>query len=257
MHNDDLCYVSATEALALFKAKKLSPRELMTAIIDRAERVNPAINCFADRYFEEALEQARAAEKIYMSDDVKPGVLEGIPLAVKDAQRVAGRRTTHGSLIFKDNVDDHSDPMIARLQKAGAIVFARTTTPEFCLSGVTHSRIWGVTRNPWNTDWGPGGSSGGSGAALAAGLALSAPAAAQSLSDCDWRASAWLVANTATIAQARAIQGLFDDGRARRDMSGLRSEGRKDNEGWRPSATRLPHSDSVYSLRRLAVVANS
>lgn len=171
MHNDDLCYLSATEALALFKSKKLSPRELMAAIIDRAERVNPAINCFADRYFDEALERAQAAENIYMSGDLKPGALEGIPLAVKDAQRVAGRRTTHGSLIFKDNVDDHSDPMVDRLQKAGAIIFARTTTPEFCLSGVTHSRIWGVTRNPWNTDWGPGGSSGGSGAALASGIA--------------------------------------------------------------------------------------
>ncbi len=96
--------------------------------------------------------------------------LEGVPLAVKDAQRVKGKRTTHGSLIFKDNIDDHSDPMIERLQKAGAIIFARTTTPEFCLSGVCHSRIWGITRNPWNLDYGPGGSSGGSGAALAAGL---------------------------------------------------------------------------------------
>ena len=171
MHNDDLCYLSATDALDLFKAKTLSPVELMTAIIARAERVNPAINCFADRYFEEAMEKARAAERIYMGKGGKPGKLEGIPLAVKDAQRVAGKRTTHGSLIFRDNVDDHSDPQIARLQKAGAIIFARTTTPEFCLSGITASRMWGITRNPWNTDWGPGGSSGGSGAALAAGLA--------------------------------------------------------------------------------------
>ena len=93
-----------------------------------------------------------------------------MPLAVKDAQRLKGKRTTQGSLIFKDWVDDHSDPMIERLQKAGAVILARTTTPEFCLSGITASRIWGVTRNPWNTEWGPGGSSGGSGAALAAGL---------------------------------------------------------------------------------------
>ena len=171
MSNEDLCYLTATEALRLFKSRKLSPRELMAALIGQAERVNPAINCFADRYFEEVMEEARAAEAIYTSRSARPGALEGIPLAVKDAQRVAGRRTTYGSLIFRDSVDDHSDPMIARLQKAGAIVFARTTTPEFCLSGVTHSRMWGVTRNPWNTDWGPGGSSGGSGAALAAGLA--------------------------------------------------------------------------------------
>jgi Asp-tRNA(Asn)/Glu-tRNA(Gln) amidotransferase A subunit family amidase len=171
MTNDDICYVSASEALRLFKARKLSPVELLSALIGRAERVNPAINCFADRYFDEALDQARASEARYMKRGARTAPLDGIPLAVKDAQRVAGKRTTHGSLIFKDSIDDHSDPMIERLQKAGAIIFARTTTPEFCLSGVCHSRIFGTTRNPWNTDWGPGGSSGGSGAALAAGLA--------------------------------------------------------------------------------------
>jgi len=170
MSNEDLCYLSATEALKLFKSRKLSPRELTAALIARTEGVNPKVNCFADRYFDEAMDQARAAEARYMKRGARTLPLEGIPLAVKDAQRVAGKRTTHGSLIFKDTVDTHSDPMIERLQEAGAIVFARTTTPEFCLSGITASRIWGITRNPWNTDWGPGGSSGGSGAALAAGL---------------------------------------------------------------------------------------
>ena len=170
MSNEDLCYLSATAALALFKKRKLSPLELMTDLIARSERVNPAINCFADRYFEQALLKARAAEARYMKRSAETAPLTGIPLAVKDAQRVAGKRTTHGSLIFKDSIDENSDPMIERLETAGAIIFARTTTPEFCLSGVTHSRIWGVTRNPWNTEWGPGGSSGGSGAALAAGL---------------------------------------------------------------------------------------
>ena len=105
-----------------------------------------------------------------MKRGFKPRALEGIPLLVKDAQRVKDKRTTHGSLIFDNNIDDHSDPQIERLEKAGAIIFGRTTTPEFCLSGVTHSRIWGITRNPWNLDYGPGGSSGGSGAALAAGF---------------------------------------------------------------------------------------
>ena len=171
MSNEDLCYLTATAALALFKKRKLSPLELMTAMISRAERINPKINCFADRYFEQALLKARGAEVRYMKRRTETAELEGIPLAVKDAQRVAGKRTTHGSLIFKDSLDEHSDPMIERLENAGAIIFARTTTPEFCLSGVTHSRIWGVTRNPWNAEWGPGGSSGGSAAALAAGLA--------------------------------------------------------------------------------------
>lgn len=170
MRDDDLCYLSASEALSLFRSRQLSPRELLAALIDRAERVNPALNCFADRYHDEAMAQAAKAEARYGAKGAKPRPLEGLPLAVKDAQRVKGKRTTQGSLILKDHVDDHSDPQIERLQRAGAVVFARTTTPEFCLSGVTKSRIWGVTRNPWNPEWGPGGSSGGSGAALAAGL---------------------------------------------------------------------------------------
>lgn len=170
MRNDDICYLTATEAVALFRKRKLSPVELLTAMIARTERANPRINCFADCYFEEALNRARQSEARYMKRGAKTAPLDGVPLAVKDAQRVKGKRTTQGSLIFKDWVDDHSDPMIDRLEAAGANIFARTTTPEFCLSGITASRIWGITRNPWNTDWGPGGSSGGSGAALAAGL---------------------------------------------------------------------------------------
>jgi len=170
MTNDDLCYLSATEALSLFARRKLSPVDLMAALIARAERVNPKVNCFADRYLDEAMAKAKRAEARYMKRGARTGALEGVPLAVKDAQRVGGKRTTQGSLIFKDWVDERSDPMIERLEKAGAIIFARTTTPEFCLSGITASCIWGVTRNPWNREWAPGGSSGGSGAALAAGL---------------------------------------------------------------------------------------
>jgi Asp-tRNA(Asn)/Glu-tRNA(Gln) amidotransferase A subunit family amidase len=170
MTEENLCYLSATQALRLFRSRKLKPTELLAALLARAAQFNPSINCFAGQYWDEAMAAAQRADKRYGKRDATTRPLEGIPLAVKDAQRVKGQRTTHGSLIFKDNVDDHSDPMIERLQDAGAIIFARTTTPEFCLHGVTHSRIWGITRNPWNPDWGPGGSSGGSGAALASGL---------------------------------------------------------------------------------------
>ena len=126
--DEDLCYLPASEALALFRDRKLSPAELMRAIIARAEAVNPKINCFADRYFDEAMAKAKASEARYARGEAA-GPLDGIPLAVKDAQRLKGKRTTHGSLIFKDSVDDRSDPMIERLENAGAIAFARTTTP--------------------------------------------------------------------------------------------------------------------------------
>jgi Asp-tRNA(Asn)/Glu-tRNA(Gln) amidotransferase A subunit family amidase len=170
MTDDDLCYLTAHAALKLFRARKLSPVELLEAQIKRIEAVNPSINCLTDRYFEEALDRAKLSEKRYSTKSGKTRPLEGIPLAVKDAQRVKGKRTTHGSLIFIDNIEDHSDPMIERLETAGAIIHTRTTTPEFCLSGACHSRAWGTTHNPFNPDYGPGGSSGGSGAALAAGL---------------------------------------------------------------------------------------
>ncbi|TMJ37939.1 MAG: amidase [Alphaproteobacteria bacterium] len=170
MTDDDLCYLTAKDALKLFRARKISPVDIIKAQIARSEVINPAINCFTDRYFEEALDQAKAAEAVYASRSERPRPLEGVSLAVKDAQRLKGTRTTHGSLIFIDNIEDHSDPMIERLSSAGAVIHVRTTTPEFCLSGVCHSRAWGTTHNPFNMDYGPGGSSGGSGAALAAGL---------------------------------------------------------------------------------------
>jgi Asp-tRNA(Asn)/Glu-tRNA(Gln) amidotransferase A subunit family amidase len=170
MTEDEICYLSASSALKLFKARKLSPIDLLNALIKRSERLNPAINCFTDYYYDETLARAKTAETKY-ARRIKTQALEGLPLAVKDAQRMNGKRTTHGSLIFKNaEPDDHSEPMIERLEIAGANIFSRTTTPEFCLSGACHSRIWGVTHNPWNLEYGPGGSSGGSAAALAAGL---------------------------------------------------------------------------------------
>lgn len=172
MNDIELCYLPATEALSLFRRRALSPVELMQALIRRAEAVNPGINAFADTYYDEAMAKARLAEEQYASDSATPRPLEGLPVAVKDAQRIAGKRTTYGSLIFKDNIDDRSDPMIERLEEAGAIIHARTTTPEFCLSGVCYTRMWGITRNPFNADYGPGGSSGGSAASLAAGTSL-------------------------------------------------------------------------------------
>jgi amidase len=171
MNDLELCYLPATQALSLFRRRELSPVELLEALIRRIEAVNPSINALADTYFDEALAKARLAEEQYARPDGSPRRLEGLAVAVKDAQRISGRRTTYGSLIFKDNVDDRSDPMIERLEEAGAIIHVRTTTPEFCLSGACHSRMWGITRNPFNRDYGPGGSSGGSAAALAAGAA--------------------------------------------------------------------------------------
>lgn len=163
----DLCYLSAKEAIQQFRAKTLSPVDLMQAIIERAEAVEPQINAFSFTYFEEALTAAKAAEEAYMRGDAR--ALEGIPFAVKDESYIAGYPTTNGSLLMQDFVPDTTSPCVQRALDAGAIVHARTTTPEFSVAVTTWSKLWGVTRNPWNVAMTPGGSTGGGSAALAAG----------------------------------------------------------------------------------------
>ncbi len=172
---DDLCYLSATEAITRFKSRQLSPVELMRALIERAEKVEPLINAFTDEYFDQALKQAKTAEKRYLGKGDKPRPLEGIPVAIKDEYLVKGQRTTYGCSVFENYIADSTTPCIERLLEAGAIIHARTTTPQFSMLTVTHSPLWGVTRNPWNLEYTCGGSTGGSAAALAAGTTTLAP----------------------------------------------------------------------------------
>jgi amidase len=168
MH-DDLHYLSARDALARFAARTLSPVELMQALIARTGQVERRINAFTERWFDRALAQAREAEARYAGRGVSPRPLEGIPVAIKDDTPIAGSRTTSGSLIYEHHVDRVTAPIAERLLAAGAIVHARTTAPEFSAAGVTWSRLWGITRNPWNPAFSPGGSSGGAAASLSAG----------------------------------------------------------------------------------------
>ena len=114
--------------------------------------------------------KARKAEARYMRKGARLRALEGLTVAIKDESGIKGKRTTNGSLIWRDNVVDKTDEFVARLLRAGAICHARTATPVFSCAAVTHSRLWDITRNPWNRRFTPGGSSGGSAAALAAGL---------------------------------------------------------------------------------------
>ena len=167
----DLCYLSATKALRCFRERSLSPVELMEAVIARAEVVEATVNALCITYFEEALAAARRAEDAYMGHGETPQSLTGIPVGIKDEMSIAGQPCSGGSLLNRDLIADETDMMVQRILDAGAIVHARTTTPEFSCAGFTHSRLWGVTRNPWNPEYAVGGSSGGSGAALASGTA--------------------------------------------------------------------------------------
>ncbi len=166
-----LAYLSAAQLTALYRARKISPVEVVTDALARIEASGDSLNAVCFTYPEEALEEARASEKRYMSGAQKPGMIDGIPAALKDETMMAGKVTTYGSLLYADHVAAKSAPVVQRLVEAGAVIHARTTTPEFSCAPFCHSRQWGVTRNPWNLAFTPGGSSGGSGAALAAGLA--------------------------------------------------------------------------------------
>ena len=168
--SQDLCFLPALEILELFRARKLSPVELMEAVIQQAERVEPTINAFSYTHYDEAIGLAKQAEQAYMNGTARP--LEGIPFAVKDESEIAGKPISNGSLFIKDYVSETTTIIVERVLDAGAIVHARTTTPEFSSAVFTWSKVWGVTRNPWNREITPGGSTGGGAAALAAGSTI-------------------------------------------------------------------------------------
>lgn len=169
MSGTDLAYIGGADALRLFRARKLSPVELLDAQLARISASGENLNAVCFTYADEARDAARQAEGRYVRGEAT-GMLEGLPTALKDENMMAGKVTTYGSLLYADHVAERNAPVVQRLLDAGAIVHARTTTPEFSCAPYCHSRQWGVTRNPWNRDYTPGGSSGGAGAALAAGL---------------------------------------------------------------------------------------
>ena len=165
----DLHYLSATDAIERFRARELSPVELLEAVIARAGEVEPTVNALCHTFYDEARAQAREAEARYAGRGDAPRPLECIPLAVKEEEAIAGQPWTQGSLLYKDLIAEQTSAFARRHFEAVAIVHARTTAPEFSCAGFTQSRLWGVTRNPWNPQYCAGGSSGGSGAALASG----------------------------------------------------------------------------------------
>ena len=167
MSKQELAFLSANEVLVLFRSGELSPVDLLDVVIERAEAIESSVNPFADKYFDEARHRAKRSEESYRVGTPRP--LEGVPLLIKDSSPIKGIRATVGSLKNAQNIDHYTDPSIDRLLTAGANFFARSTCPEFCWLFTCHSKMWGVTRNPWRLDITPGGSSGGSAAALAAG----------------------------------------------------------------------------------------
>jgi len=162
----ELCKKSAVQVVKLLKSGEISSEDLIDAAFSRIDSVDEQINALPIRCFERARKQARNLKK---PDSSAPGYLYGLPIAVKDYNDVGGVRTTFGSPIYKDHVPRVSDATIARLEANGAIPIAKSNVPEWA-GGHTFNPVFGTTLNPWNLKMSVGGSSGGSAAALAAGM---------------------------------------------------------------------------------------
>jgi aspartyl-tRNA(Asn)/glutamyl-tRNA(Gln) amidotransferase subunit A len=165
----DLTQTTAADLGKLYAKGKASPVETIRAVLKRAEAVNGRINALCHIDAEAALAEAKASEKRWKkSKPLSP--LDGVPVSIKELVRVRGWPSPMGSKLTSKAPADSDAPAVARLREAGALVFAQTTSSEYGYKGVTDSPLHGITRNPWNMERTPGGSSGGAGAAVAAGL---------------------------------------------------------------------------------------
>jgi aspartyl-tRNA(Asn)/glutamyl-tRNA(Gln) amidotransferase subunit A len=167
---EEVAFLPATRLVSLYQHKKLSPVEVVGETLQRLERYEGALNAFVLYDPDAAMAQARASEARWHKGEPQ-GLLDGVPVAIKDTlltrgwPRLMGSRTVDPSQAW-----DEDAPVPARLRAEGAVFFGKTTTPEFGWKGVTDSPVTGVTRNPWDLDRTPGGSSGGSAAAVLAGI---------------------------------------------------------------------------------------
>jgi aspartyl-tRNA(Asn)/glutamyl-tRNA(Gln) amidotransferase subunit A len=162
--------MTAADLAAAYRSRALSPREAAAAYLDRITAVDPEVNAFCLVCPDEAASQAEAAESRFMAA-APLGPLDGVPVAVKDLLLTRGWPTRRGSRLIKaEQMWPDDAPTVARLRAGGAVFLGKTTTPELGWKAVTDSPLQGITRNPWQLECGAGGSSGGSAAAIAAGM---------------------------------------------------------------------------------------
>lgn len=173
MDDVDLAYAGIAEQARMIRDRVVSSREVVEVHLDRIDRIDPVLNAFREVYADEAREAAAVADDRVASGHEGP--LLGVPVAFKDELDIEGRVTRHGSDAYDQPAAENA-VHVQRLVDAGAIVLGKTNLPELAMCGFTESDATGDTRNPWNTDRTPGGSSGGSGAAVAAGLVGAASA---------------------------------------------------------------------------------
>ncbi len=164
MPDSDLMFRPATELAGMVREGEISSRELVEMSLERIEELNPQVNAFVDVDAEGALD---AADRV-AADDERP--FAGVPIAIKNNRAVEGLRLTLGCELLREHIADHDDHVVRRLREAGFVIVGTTTLPEFAVLPVSEARIFGPTRNPWDLERTPGGSSGGAAAAVAAGM---------------------------------------------------------------------------------------
>lgn len=167
-HRNEIVYLTAAEMRRLIGQKKLSPVEVIEACLAQIEQHDPAINAICT-LSDQAVADAQQAEQAVLQGK-ELGPLHGIPVGIKDITPTAGLRTTFGSALFADYVPQEDAMVVQRLKQAGAIILAKTNTPEFAAGAGTFNEVCGRTHNPWNIKLSPGGSTGGGAAALATGM---------------------------------------------------------------------------------------
>ena len=165
---DDLIRQSAREVVARLASGDLSPHDTLDAIQARVEAVDHLVNALPTRCFDRARDHA---DRLMAVPPDERGVLAGLPVPIKDLTAVAGVRTTHGSRLMEDFVPERSDVIVETLEASGAVVYAKSNTPEFGAGGNTFNDVFGATRNPHDLRLTAGGSSGGAAASLATGMA--------------------------------------------------------------------------------------
>ncbi|RLV04514.1 amidase [Streptomyces griseocarneus] len=168
--DQDLVFRTARELVLLMVTRQVSAREVLEAHLEQIERVNPTVNAVVTLVPEHAREMAARADAS-IARGVRLGPLHGLPVLHKDLAATKGIRTTQGSPIFQEDVPAHNTLVVQRLIDAGAVTMGKTNTPEFGTGSQTYNRVFGVTRNPYDTSVTCGGSSGGAAVALACGMA--------------------------------------------------------------------------------------
>jgi len=165
----DLIKLTARDASKLLKNGEVSPIEMVQAALDRIKMTDETVNALPTLCIERAFKKAKKIMEEATVVDKKPGWLGGLPIVVKDLNDVEGVKTTYGSMLFADHIPEKSDIMVENLESNGAIVIAKSNTPEFGHGANTFNEVFGKTKNPWNLATTCGGSSGGSAVALATG----------------------------------------------------------------------------------------